>query len=191
MTDKKFFKKLINDYRDQSKSRRAIIAASSPVLFEAKNTIFSLHRDELKEAHESLKRATKSLKMLQNNYSLARLEEEGAYKAAVEEFTEASFLEQVISKKKLGANLEINLNYEAYLGGLCDLVGELVRLATNQAAAGKLEAPAELKIIAAEILAILAPANFTGYLRTKYDQANSHLRKLEQMAYEIRLRQNA
>ena len=94
-------------------------------------------------------------------------------------------------EKTLSANLEISLSYEAYLGGLCDLVGELVRLATNRAAAGQLEAPAKLKIIAAKVLAILAPANFTGYLRTKYDQANSHLRKLEQMAYEIRLRQNA
>jgi len=191
MTNKNFFKSLIDDYSRQSKSRRAIIAASSPVLFEAKTAIFSLHRDELEKAHESLERATATLKTLQSDYSLTRLEEEGAYKAAVEEFTEASFLEQVILEKTLSANLEISLSYEAYLGGLCDLVGELVRLATNRAAAGQLEAPAKLKIIAAKVLAILAPANFTGYLRTKYDQANSHLRKLEQMAYEIRLRQNA
>ncbi len=30
--------------------------------------------------------------------------------------------------------------------------------------------------------------DMTGYLRTKYDQARGHLRKLEQMAYEIKLR---
>jgi len=32
--------------------------------------------------------------------------------------------------------------------------------------------------------------DMTGYLRTKYDQARGHLRKLEQMAYEIKLKIN-
>ena len=30
--------------------------------------------------------------------------------------------------------------------------------------------------------------DMTGYLRTKYDQSRGHLRKLEQMTYEIKLR---
>lgn len=190
MLDKKFFDDLINDYSHQSKSRREIITATGPILFAAKTAIFSLHRGEEKKAHQNLEAATVALKSLQKEYPLDRLEEEGSYKAAIEEFSEASFLEQVVLKKTLSLNPEISLSYEAYLGGLCDLVGELVRLATNRAASGQLEAPAELKLLADEVLATLAPANFTGYLRTKYDQANSHLRKLEQMAYEIRLRQN-
>lgn len=190
MLNKKFFADLIANYRDQSESRREIIAATAPVLFAAKTAIFSLHRGEEEKARQYLETATTTLKTLQTDYSIKRLEEEGTYRAAVEEFAEASFLEQVVLKNTLSANPEVTLNYEAYLGGLCDLVGELVRLATNRAAAGQLEAPAELKVLADEILATLAPANFTSYLRTKYDQANSHLRKLEQMAYEIRLRQN-
>ncbi len=37
-------------------------------------------------------------------------------------------------------------------------------------------------------MAQLVDLDLTGYLRTKYDQARGHLRKLEQMAYEIKLR---
>jgi len=68
------------------------------------------------------------------------------------------------------------------------MVGELVRYATNQAAAGKFSAVAKIKKNAEDIMAQLIDFDMTGYLRTKYDQARGHLRKLEQMAYEIKLR---
>jgi len=68
------------------------------------------------------------------------------------------------------------------------MIGELVRYATNQAAAGKFSAVAKTKKLAEDIMGQLIDFDMTGYLRTKYDQARGHLRKLEQMAYEIRLR---
>ena len=44
------------------------------------------------------------------------------------------------------------------------------------------------KLIANDIMAELVEFDMTGYLRTKYDQAKGHLRKIEQVAYEVKLR---
>lgn len=68
------------------------------------------------------------------------------------------------------------------------MIGELVRYATNQAAKGKFGEVAKTKKLAEDIMGQLIDFDMTGYLRTKYDQSRGHLRKLEQMAYEIKLR---
>lgn len=189
MIKEDFIKKITEDYAAQTIARRDIVATSGPALFQAKTAIFSLQRNDLVTARQSLSVAEEILEKLQQKYAISRLEEEGSYRAALEEFSEASFLEQTILEQSLDVHPKVHLNYEAYLGGLFDLLGELVRLATNRAASGDLSAPAHFKEVASNILNQLSKSDFTGYLRTKYDQANGHLRKLEQMAYEIRLRQ--
>jgi predicted translin family RNA/ssDNA-binding protein len=80
------------------------------------------------------------------------------------------------------------LGYESYLGGLCDLTGELVRRAVNRAAAGYAEEVSGIKAIIDDIMAELVAFDMTGYLRTKYDQAKGNLRKIEQISYEIKIR---
>ncbi len=189
MIKEEFIKKISADYAAQTTARRDIVATSGPALFQAKTAIFALQRHDLAAARQNLQTAEEILKQLQQKYDISRLEEEGSYRAALEEFSEASFLERVLLEQPLDAHTDLHLNYEAYLGGLFDLLGELVRLATNKAASGDLSAPARYKEVASDILNQLSKSDFTGYLRTKYDQANGHLRKLEQMAYEIRLRQ--
>ena len=82
----------------------------------------------------------------------------------------------------------MHLDYEGYLGGVCDMIGELVRYATNRATAGKFNEVGKIKKIADNTMTQLIDFDMTGYLRTKYDQSRGHLRKLEQMAYEIKLR---
>jgi predicted translin family RNA/ssDNA-binding protein len=94
----------------------------------------------------------------------------------------------VIKKKDITAVSNLHLDYESYLGGICDLIGEMVRYATNQAAKGKFSEVVKIKKAAEDIMTQLIDFDMTGYLRTKYDQSRGHLRKLEQMAYEIKLR---
>ena len=107
---------------------------------------------------------------------------------AIEEYTEAKLLYFAITGKEIDKIKKLNLSTDAYLGGICDLLGELVRVATNDAAAGNFNRVAEIKELAENIMDQLIDFDMTGYLRTKYDQARGHLRKLEQMAYEIKLR---
>ena len=188
MIDKNLLEQLRKDYQANESQRRQIISASNAILFEAKKTIFALQRDDFKTAAAKLEENEKNLKNLAGRFGQERLNKEGAYKAAVEEYLEGKTFYAAIKNKKIEAVPGIKLDYEGYLGGICDLIGELVRYATNQAAKGKFAAVAKIKKDAEDIMAQLMDFDMTGYLRTKYDQARGHLRKLEQMAYEIKLR---
>jgi len=188
MINEKFLETLKKDYRANESERRQIISASNNILFEAKKTIFALQRDDFKIAAEKLTGIENALKNLESRFGAARLQREGAYKAAAEEYLEGKTFYSLIKTKKIEATPGLSLDYEGYLGGICDLIGELVRYATNSAAKGQFSAVAKIKKSAEDIMAQLIDFDMTGYLRTKYDQARGHLRKLEQMAYEIKLR---
>ena len=188
MINKKFLEQLKTEYKTNDSERRQIISASNGILFEAKKTIFALHRQEEKIAEKKLKEIEENFITLEKRFGIKRLTKEGSYRAAAEEYLEAKTFFLVIKNKKIGEIKNLHLDYESYLGGLCDLIGELVRYSTNQAAKGKFSAVAKNKKIADDIMAGLSDFDMTGYLRTKYDQARGHLRKLEQMAYDIKLR---
>lgn len=188
MINEKFLEELKKNYRTNESERRQIISASNNILFEAKKTIFALQRQDFTAAEKKLLEMEKALKNLEERFGFERLHREGAYKAAAEEYLEGKTFYLVINNKKIEVVKGLSLDYESYLGGICDLIGELVRYATNQAAKGKWTAVAKIKKTAEEIMAQLIDFDMTGYLRTKYDQARGHLRKLEQMAYEIKLR---
>ena len=188
MIDAKFLEKLKKDYQANESERRQIISASNNILFEAKKTIFALQRQDFNIAEGKLKDMEKALQNLEERFGADRLRREGAYKAAVEEYLEGQTFYLTIKNKAIEAVKGLTLDYEGYLGGVCDLIGELVRYATNQAAKGKFSEVAKIKKSADDIMNQLVDFDMTGYLRTKYDQSRGHLRKLEQMAYEIKLR---
>jgi len=94
-----------------------------------------------------------------------------------------------LANKKISNIIGLKLDVTAYLGGLSDLTGELVRHATNLAAAGKTKAALDVKKIIDEVMSELVDFDMTSYLRTKYDQAKNNLRKIEQINYELSLRQ--
>lgn len=188
MLDKKFLEKLKQDYQNNESERRQINAAANNILFIAKKIIFAIQRNDFKTANELLQDAEKSLSSLENKFGAERLRREGSYRAAAEEYAEGRTFYDLIKNKKINSAKNLHLDYEAYLGGICDLIGELARYANNQAAAGKFNAVAKIKKTSDEIMAQLIDFDMTGYLRTKYDQARGHLRKLEQMDYEIKLR---
>ncbi len=190
MIDKQLANSLKASYSQKEQERRQIIRLSNEILFESKKSIFSLQRENQEIAQAKLIIMEKSLKDLEKKFGANRLQQEGAYQAAVEEFIEAYSLEKVISGKKIKKITGLNITHESYLGGICDLIGELVRYATNQAAKGNFDKVLEVKKQAEETMACLIDFDFTGYLRTKYDQARGHLRKLEQIAYDLRIRAN-
>ena len=187
MINDKFLEQLRKEYRANETARRQIISAANNILFAAKKNIFAIQRNDFKTAEEKMADIEKELKSLEKRFGADRLYNEGTYKAAVEEYLEGKTLYTVIKKKKIEAYKGLSLNYESYLGGICDMIGELVRYATNQAAKGKFSEVAKIKKIAEDIMGQLIDFDLTGYLRTKYDQARGHLRKLEQMTYELKL----
>jgi translin len=188
MINSKLLKSLKEDYRQNESERRQIISAANNILFLSKKVIFKLQREETKEAEKQIKEIELLLKNLEERFGVLRLRKEGAYKAAAEEYMEGKIFFQALNAKEITPVTDIDMDYEAYLGGICDMIGELVRYATNQAAKGKFGKVSKIKNKADDIMSELIDFDMTGYLRTKYDQARGHLRKLEQMTYEIKLK---
>ena len=188
MINKKFIQKLKQEYDKREGERRQIISLSNIILHDSKRIIFSLHRGELVKAEAKFAEIESILKKLEKKFTLIRINEEGAYRAAAEEYAEAKMFYFVLSAKRLDKIKEVNLKYESYLGGICDLVGEMVRLAVNRAAQGEFDEVVKINKTANDIIAELVEFDMTGYLRTKYDQAKGHLRKIEQINYEVTMK---
>ncbi len=188
MINKKFIQKLKKEHEENNAERRQIISLANVVLHDSKRVIFSLHRGDVKKAEENLKEIEKILAKLEKKFGYKRINKEGSYKAAVEEYAEAKTLFLVINGKKIDKFKNVRLNYDSYLGGICDLTGELVRRAVNEASQGNHAEVTHIKKIINDIMAELVEFNMTGYLRTKYDQAKGSLRKIEQMDYELKTR---
>jgi len=188
MINKKFIEQLKREFDAHAGECRQIISLSNAVLHDAKKAIFSLHRDDTSEASKMLKEIEVILNNLEKKFSFLRLQEEGSYRAAAEEYVEAKIFFLVITGKKIDKIKEVNLTYESYLGGLSDLLGELARTSIKMATAGKIKEVKKIHEIADDIMAELVEFDMRSYLRTKYDQAKGHLRKIEQINYEINLR---
>lgn len=188
MLNKKFIAKLQKEFNQNVGERRQIISLANIVLHDSKRTIFALHRNEVKQAEEKLLAIEVILKKLEKKFSYHRLSQEGSYKAGVEEYVEAKTLYEIMQGRNLDVIKGIKISYDSYLGGICDLTGELVRRAVNEAAAGRKEEVAKNKEIINSIISKLVEFDMTSYLRTKYDQARRNLNKIEQMDYEIKMR---
>ncbi len=186
--DKKFITKLRKDYHQKEKERKQIIEKANQLLHSSKRIIFGLHRGEVKKMEKELALVEKSFQELNKSFKPSRLAEEGSFKAAAEEYVEAKMFFKILKKEKVGEVQKLELPRDSYLGGLCDLVGELVRLATNKAASGQSGEVKEIKEMINEIVEELIQFDFTGYLRNKYDQARVGLRKIEQIDYEINIK---
>lgn len=188
MLNKKFIQSLKKDYVNKVGERRQIISLSNIILHDSKRAIFSSHRMDFKNAENLLESIEKALTGLEKKFGFDRLSEEGAYKAATEEYVEAKMFFRVLTGKKVDKINKITLGTDSLLGGICDLTGEMVRRAINEASKGNYDEVGKIKEAINEIMAELVEFDMTGYLRTKYDQAKTNLRKIEQIDYEINLR---
>ena len=113
---------------------------------------------------------------------------EGSYKAAVEEYVEASLFYQFLTKNKIDEIKSFVIEPEIYLAGLCDVPSELYRYAIKSATARNLEMVKKCSRLSNDIIGELIEFNLTSYLRTKFDQAKQANQKIEQVVYEISLK---
>jgi translin len=188
MINKRFIQQLKKDYDKREGEKRQIISLSNIILHGSKRVIFSLHREDIKKAEKLLDNVEKVLISLEKKFSFNRIIQEGAYRAAAEEYVEAKMFYQIMTGKRVDKINKIKLDLESLLGGICDLTGELVRMAINQAAEGNFGEVKRIEKAINEIMVELVEFDMTGYLRTKYDQAKANLRKVEQISYEVKLR---
>lgn len=189
MFNKNLFKKLKKEYDDFRRSRREVVRFANDALAKSKQAIFAFHRGNREGGENLLKEAENIFDYLNKKFKKNQaIRQEGALKAAHEEFLEAKFFGKVLQGEKLNFTKNLEISLESYLGALCDLTGELVRSAINKAAAGQAKEVEKIKKIIGDILEELVQFDLTGYLRTKYDQAKHNLKKIEEIYYDIKIR---
>jgi predicted translin family RNA/ssDNA-binding protein len=190
MLDKKYFNQVRQELLDYSAKRQGIIKASSEAQFMSKKAIFAMQRDDMSEAQSLLVQAEKIIFDLNIRHKKdLGIFEEGSYKAALEEFVEASIFNQYLQNKKIGKLPKISVDTDIFVSGLCDVPGELLRYAIKSATERKYEEVKKCRQAADEIISELVDMNLTGYNRQKFDQAKQALHKLEQVLYEVSIRQ--
>jgi predicted translin family RNA/ssDNA-binding protein len=172
-----------------SEGRREIIKCSGDALNASKRAIFSLHRGDMAGADALLKEAdtlfSQARERIAKNPSLDGV---GAYRAGLEEFTEASLYRQYAKDGSVGTLDYPDVDDDIYLGGLCDLVGELQRRQVKAATDGDMDAVVKIKEVMEDIVSSLLAIDLEGYLRTKFDQAKNAMRRAEDVLYDVKLR---
>lgn len=185
MLNQKFFQKLRDNYNQADTARRDIQKASGDALHQAKRAIFELHRGDLAGGEELLKTSSQELAKVAK---IKDADNEGIYRAALEEYAEAELFWQFVKNENIGDIKGAAIDEETYLGALTDTVGEILRFAIKQATERRWAELERAQKAVDEIMAALIELNFTGYLRNKYDQAKNSRRKLEEIIYEVSLR---
>ncbi len=189
MINKKLFDKIKKDFLLYQKERGFINRISSDILYKSKRIIFFIHEGKIKEAEQLLVGVRQQLKNLNKKYNRSnRLQFEGSYKAAVEEFLEAEFFAIAIKGEKMKIIKDFNFNPEEYIGGLCDMTGELVRQCILKANSVDIKIIENYREITKDVVGFLLQFYMTGKLRSKFDDVKRNLRRIETIIYEINLK---
>lgn len=190
MINKPAFAKITKTYASYAIERRKLFAASDEMLAKSKQAIFAAHRDDLAEAERLLREVEASEKAFAPVFKQhPDIAGEGPHRAALEEYSEAVQFLAFVKGEPLCVVKNIELDSDAVLGGLTDCVGEMARKAVQWATKGeykKIDAATEA---GREIVMALMGLNLTGYLRTKLDQAKGALRRIEDVAYDVAMRE--
>ncbi|HSR89553.1 MAG TPA: hypothetical protein VLK22_04155 [Candidatus Udaeobacter sp.] len=190
MLDKKYFAQVRQELLGYSAKRQSMIKESSEAQFLSKKAIFAMQRDDMSEGKNYLVQAEKILVELNSKHKKdPGIFEEGSYKAGLEEFVEASIFNQYLQDKTIGKLAKIKVDSDIFISGLCDVPGELLRYAIKSATEKKFAEVKKCRQAADEIISELVDMNLTGYNRQKFDQAKQALHKLEQVLYEVSIRQ--
>lgn len=188
MATEALLEQLKNDHEAFDAARREIIALSAQAQNASKRAIFAVQRDEESAAKALLTEADHLFEAIREKAAVnARLSHEGSYRAALEEYAEARFVAQLAWNRVL-TPLE-GLDEETQIGGLCDAAGEAVRLMVIRVTAKRDAEAKEIKARLEALMAGLDAMDYSGYLRTKYDQARGHYRRAEDVMYELSLRE--
>jgi predicted translin family RNA/ssDNA-binding protein len=189
MLDKKFFNSVRQDLLAYAEKRREVIKSCGDAQHLAKRAIFALQRDNTSEAEKALAEARDLLSALSKKHQKDnRIFDEGSFKASVEEFVEATLFYTFLQRKTLGPIKGLSVDSDAYIGGLADVPGELLRYAIKSATERKFDIAKECFEAAEDIIGEMVTMDLTGYNRQKFDQAKQSLHKLQQVIYEISLR---
>lgn len=184
------FADIVKEQNTYTTQRQAMVPLLDQARQESKKAIFLLLKGKENDAGIALNHAMNMLNKVETMIgTVPLLREHGTYRGAWEEYLEASFLQAILNNSSTQSILEqTTVPPEIVLGALADCTGELVRFAILQATAGELGKVQEARNIVEDVAVLCSEITVTsgGYLRSKLDQIDKNLRKLEEMLYTAR-----
>lgn len=177
------------ELEEYDEKREKLIKEHRDVLKISKKIIHSVHRNDLEEAEKTVEKIKKKKEKLQKIVGDDPfMMNEGSYKVALQEFTEAINYYNLVKNDKILSRSELSIPSKYYLLGLCDLTGELRRRAINLTGEGKYDKAIKIKELVDEIYEGLLDFDFRrGELRKKFDSVKHDLKELEDLRMEIKL----
>jgi len=189
MIDKKQLAKIHDNLEKYEETRDKVIKQSRDVVKLSKRIIYSIHRDEAKEAEKFKKQiesALKKLNVLAKKYP--SLLYSGSMRIAEQEYVEAVCLLELMKTGKL-VKPSIKVEDDSYLLGLFDLTGELVRKAINKSIKGKHDDAVKIRNFVSDLYNELMKFDFrANELRRKFDSIKYNLKKLDDLVLELKLK---
>ena len=183
------FEKIQLEMITEDERRENLIKRSRDVLKASKNAIYSLHRNDVERASQSLDSVQSIIKNellpLTQKFDNLRF----TLSSCLEEFVEAVIFLGFLRDNRIVSieSLEF-VTKEEYLGGIMDFTGELSRFAVIRATARDLKTVIRCKNIVELLYSQLMLFDFrNGNLRRKFDAVKYTLKKLEQLIYELTL----
>lgn len=181
------FTKLQKDIHAYDGERERLIKKSRDVLKLSKLVIYAVHRGELKEAEKLQQQMGKEKKELDSIAAhSAKMETEGSYKIAVQEYVEAMLYFHFVKTGKL---IDVDVPADYFVLGLADLPGELNRRAVFLAGKGQTAEVGKIRDAVDMIYGELLKFDFRdNELRRKVDAVKYELRKLEDLVLDLKLK---
>lgn len=190
MINKDEFSGLVKDMENFDAKREMLIKKSREILKLSKQIIYCVHRNEMSEAKSLINDMHKGMEEFNGIVKgHQKLLYSGTFKITVQEFIEAITFYELIANHSLPDFKKLNVDAEFYLLGLCDLTGECVRKAINSAIKEDYKTVMMMKDLVSELYGEFMKFDFSnGELRKKYDSIKYDLKKLEDLALELKLK---
>lgn len=137
---KKILKKGKKELIEMNKLREDSQKTMREILRSSKRAILDIHQKRFSESKNLIKKAKEKISKLQiislNNPEIIFT---GMYSAALQEFSEATVLLELLLEEKYIDPRELNVPYPEYILGLADVIGEFRRLTLDSIREGAVE----------------------------------------------------
>lgn len=164
-------------------NREEAISKSREVIKLSKQIIYSLHRNDFKEASVDVKKIKDKIKSMSSKHY-----DTGIVSVAFQEYVEAVCYYEFIKNDKIPSLKELNVDAGSYLMGLCDLTGELERRAVNATIKKNYDEVYKIKILVEEIYWEFLKIDIRdNELRRKADAIKWNLKKIDELVLGIKI----
>ena len=186
MPTKSDFDKISKELKALDETREEAIAKSRDIIRLSKQIIYSLHRSDTKTASELMKKIKLDTSLLKESHFQS---DTNMPFVAVQEYVEAACYFSYITKGKIPSKEALNVTVEAYLCGLADLTGELMRKAIDFLINNKFNDAEKIKNLVDEIYGGFLQLDLrNGEIRKKSDSIKRNLTKIQDALFEAGLK---